>query len=51
MSRWLARVLLLALLVPWPAYAHDAPHDQRLPTIGAAPDFTLISQDGAGVTP
>jgi protein SCO1 len=45
MSRWLAGALLLALLVPWPAHAHDAPHDQRLPTIGAAPDFTLVSQD------
>ena len=50
MSRWLARVLLLALLVPWPVYAHDAPHDQRLPTIGAAPDFTLVSQDGVRVS-
>ncbi|GLS28389.1 hypothetical protein GCM10007937_00960 [Mesorhizobium albiziae] len=31
-------------------YAHDAPHDQRLPTIGAAPDFTLVSQDGVRVS-
>jgi protein SCO1/2 len=50
MSRWLAGALLLALLVPWPAHAHDAPHDQRLPRIGPAPDFTLTSQDGAPVS-
>jgi protein SCO1/2 len=42
--------LALALLAPWPAHAHDAPHDQRLPTIGPAPDFTLTSQDGARVS-
>ena len=34
----------------WPAHAHDAPHDERLPTIGPAPDFTLVSQDGARVS-
>ena len=36
----------------WPtlALAHDAAHDQRLPTIGPAPDFALTSQDGARVT-
>ena len=50
MSAWPARVLLVALLASWPAYAHDAPHNQRLPTIGAAPDFTLTSQDGALVS-
>jgi protein SCO1/2 len=35
-----------------PVQAHDAPHqeEQRLPTIGAAPDFALTSQDGAEVT-
>ncbi|RWO30431.1 MAG: SCO family protein [Mesorhizobium sp.] len=49
-SGWPARILLLALLVPWPAHAHEAPHDQRLPTIGPAPDFTLTSQDGARVS-
>lgn len=49
MSGWAARVLLLALLVA-SAQAHDASHDQRLPTIGAAPDFTLTSQDGALVS-
>jgi protein SCO1/2 len=36
----------------WPTLvvAHDAPHDQRLPTIGPAPEFTLISQDGTRVS-
>ncbi|TIS94996.1 MAG: redoxin domain-containing protein, partial [Mesorhizobium sp.] len=28
-----------------PAQAHDAQHDERLPAIGPAPDFTLTSQD------
>ena len=43
--------LALALMV-WPTLvvAHDAPHDQRLPTIGPAPEFTLISQDGTRVS-
>lgn len=50
MSTWRVCVLLLAQLVAWPAYAHDAPHDQRLPTIGQAPDFTLVSQDGGSVS-
>jgi protein SCO1 len=49
MSRWLARIVLLALL-PWSAHAHNTSHDQRLPTIGPAPDFTLTSQDGARVS-
>lgn len=49
MRRWPAQVLLLALLAG-PAPAHDASHDQRLPTIGAAPDFTLTSQDGVPVS-
>jgi protein SCO1/2 len=44
--------LVLALLA-WraPALAHETAREdeQRLPTIGAAPDFTLISQDGAAV--
>jgi protein SCO1/2 len=33
-------------------WAHEAAHheEQRLPTIGAAPDFVLTSQDGAEVT-
>jgi protein SCO1 len=48
-TRWLAHLLLLGLL-SCPAHAHDAPHDQRLPTIRAAPDFTLTSQDGVHVS-
>jgi protein SCO1 len=47
------RSLCLALaLLAWPALvaAHDAPHDQRLPIIGPAPEFTLISQDGARIS-
>ena len=43
-----ACLLLLAGLAP--LHAHDAPHDQRLPVIGAAPDFTLTSQDGLPVS-
>ena len=50
MSRWPACALALALLTPWPAHPHDAPHDERLPTIGQAPDFTLVSQDGEPVS-
>ena len=44
MSVWPARILLLVLMAGT-AHAHDAQHDQRLPTIGQAPDFTLLSQD------
>jgi protein SCO1/2 len=44
-SGWLARLSLLAALIAGAAYAHDAPHDERLPVIGTAPDFTLVSQD------
>ncbi|TIR63251.1 MAG: redoxin domain-containing protein, partial [Mesorhizobium sp.] len=33
-----------------PAQAHDAQHDERLPAIGPAPDFTLTSQDRASVS-
>lgn len=47
MSGGRARILLLAALFSWPVQAHDAPQDQRLPVIGPAPDFNLISQDGA----
>jgi len=46
--------LVIALgLLAWPALAHEAKHaqpEERLPTIGAAPDFALTSQDGAEVT-
>jgi len=46
-------ILLLGMLAGSPvALAHEADHgeQQRLPTIGAAPDFALTSQDGAAVT-
>ena len=47
-------VIALGLLAwPAPALAHEAKHarrEERLPTIGAAPDFALTSQDGAEVT-
>jgi protein SCO1/2 len=45
--------LTLALLAsPGLAQAHEAAHEeeQRLPTLGAAPEFALTSQDGAEVT-
>lgn len=48
-----ALVLALALLSgPALVQAHEAANqeEQRLPTLGAAPDFALISQDGAEVT-
>jgi protein SCO1 len=49
-------LLVIALgVLAWPALAmaHEAKqgqHEERLPTIGAAPDFVLTSQDGAEVT-
>jgi protein SCO1 len=45
-----ALVLALGGLV-WaaPVPAHEAGEEQRLPTIGAAPDFALTSQDGKEV--
>jgi protein SCO1 len=53
-SRMLAPlVLTLALLAsPGLVQAHEAAHEeeQRLPILGAAPDFALVSQDGAKVT-
>jgi len=49
MKRWPAQIVILVLLAG-PGQAHDASHDQRLPTIGAAPDFTLTSQDGVPVS-
>jgi protein SCO1/2 len=45
--------LILALLVgqtPVQAHDRDDQEEQRLPTIGPAPDFALTSQDGAEVT-
>lgn len=50
MSCWPACALALSLLAPWPAQAQDAPHEERLPVIGPAPDFTLTSQDGTRVS-
>jgi protein SCO1 len=50
---WTARALILALLIgPSLLRAHEAapPEEERLPTIGAAPDFALTSQDGTEVT-
>jgi protein SCO1/2 len=47
---WTARLVALALLA-WSttAWAHESMHDQRLPTIGLAPEFALTSQDGVRV--
>jgi protein SCO1/2 len=48
-----ALLFVFALLTsPTLVQAHEAAHqeEQRLPTIGAAPDFALTSQDGAEVT-
>jgi len=47
-----ALVLTIALLAsPALVQAHEVTHEeQRLPTIGAAPEFALTSQDGAEVT-
>jgi protein SCO1 len=56
MPRWGMSVLLflaLGVLACLPlAQAHEVAEEeeQRLPTLGAAPDFTLTSQDGAEVT-
>ncbi|MER8784731.1 SCO family protein [Mesorhizobium sp. M0323] len=56
MSRWSTRALLLLALVAEPAHtsAHEASapagDSERLPMMGAAPDFTLISQDGGPVS-
>jgi protein SCO1/2 len=50
----LAALMLVLGMLAWSpfALAHEAAHgeEQRLPTIGAAPDFALTSQDGAEVT-
>ena len=52
MRGWAARLLLLALVVaPAQSFAHgksghlQAGESERLPVMGAAPDFTLTSQD------
>jgi protein SCO1/2 len=50
----LAALVLALGVLAWPTLvqAHEAAHqeEQRLPTIGPAPDFALTSQDGAEVT-
>jgi protein SCO1/2 len=48
----LAALVLMSGVLVWPplVQAHETAHEQRLPTIGAAPDFALTSQDGAQVT-
>jgi protein SCO1/2 len=49
-----AALALLLAIFAWPALvqAHGADHqeEERLPTIGAAPEFALTSQNGAEVT-
>jgi len=47
-----APLLIAILVLAWPALgaAHEAQDDKRLPVIGPAPSFALISQDGAPVT-
>jgi protein SCO1/2 len=44
-------VAAVALMV-WPilGLAHDDPHEGRLPAIGPAPSFALVSQDGERVS-
>jgi protein SCO1/2 len=49
----LAQFLIALAVLTGPGWAHEAKHAQPeewLPTIGAAPDFALTSQDGAEVT-
>jgi protein SCO1/2 len=48
----LAALVIALGVLAWPmlAQAHEAAQEERLPTIGAAPDFALTSQDGAEVT-
>ena len=48
---WPARLLALTVFA-WSTQgaAHDSPHGDRLPAIGAAPDFVLTSQDGDRVS-
>jgi protein SCO1/2 len=47
----LAALGLVLGMLAWPALApaHEAGPEERLPTIGAAPDFALTSQDGKEV--
>jgi protein SCO1 len=51
MSMRAAIVLGFAMLAyPTLVQAHEAADEERLPVIGAAPDFALTSQDGAAVS-
>jgi protein SCO1 len=45
-------IILIVAALAWPTLgsAHDTSQDQRLPTIGPAPEFALTSQDGTRVT-
>jgi protein SCO1/2 len=45
-------IVLAVALMAWPALAlaHDTAQNERLPTIGPAPDFALTSQDRARVS-
>jgi protein SCO1 len=43
-------IWLAVLISPATAIAQATSHEQRLPTIGPAPEFELTSQDGATVT-
>jgi protein SCO1/2 len=43
-------IVLTTLALPALVGAHEAGQEGRLPTIGAAPGFALVSQDGAEVT-
>jgi protein SCO1 len=47
----LAGLVIALAMLAWPplVQAHEAGEEQRLPTIGAAPDFALTSQDGKEV--
>ena len=47
-----SRGLLLFVLLAWPivGWAHGIQTDERLPSLGPAPEFTLTSQDGAQVS-
>lgn len=46
----IALALLLTALFAAPCYGHDEHRDARLPVMGTAPDFTLVSQDNKPVS-
>ena len=47
-ARWLIAVIVACASVH--AWAHDTKSNERLPVIGAAPDFALTNQDGKRVS-